>query len=48
MNKRKAADDDNDNDNEIFMIAVRNWVTGAAQSEVKAEKVQGMKPYVSG
>lgn len=47
MNKRNAADDDN-NDNEIFMIAVGNWVTGAAQSEVKAEKVQGMKPCVSG
>lgn len=46
MNKRNAAADDDDN--EIFMITVGNWVTGAAQSEVKADEVQGMKPCVSG
>lgn len=43
MNKRNAAADDDDNDNEIFMITAGNWVTGAAQREIKTENVQRIK-----
>lgn len=42
MNKRNAADDD-DNDNEIFMITVGNWVTGAARRGIKTENVQRIR-----
>lgn len=41
MNKRNAAAADDDN--EISMITVGNWVTEAAQREIKTENVQRIK-----